>query len=203
MPHNDLPHAEMVAKSEEVRQVLTPELYAYLISLIPTPDRYAALHTRFESSLTGYLKGIPEQVKECEEARVELNQAITVINGFSKAVSPIDPTVMNKFNVAPKPATTAAAAPLVAAEDFKIHFDKQGQPYSSVSKLAGAKGYEVWFCESDPSIESNWNFLTWSTNCQGIYLTGLNRTKTNYLRLRGKRGNSLGPWSNLVVLPSV
>ncbi|QWV95292.1 hypothetical protein KP004_09005 [Geomonas oryzisoli] len=203
MPHNDLTLPEMVAKSEEIRRALTPEFHAYILSLFPTPDKYAQLHNRLEASLTGYLKGDPEQVKECEEAGAELYQAISIINGFSKAVSPIDPSLMNKFNVAPKPATTSAAIPLLAANDLRVHFDKQGLPYCSLTRLAGAKGYELWFSESEPSVESNWSFLTWSTNCQGIYLTGLNRTKTNYLKLRGKRGNTLGPWSNMVILPSV
>ncbi|MBJ6752843.1 hypothetical protein [Geomonas anaerohicana] len=203
MPHNNLPHSEMVTKSEEVRKVWTPELYAYIVSLFPTPERYATLHNRFESSLTGYLKGIPEQVKECEDARMELNKAITAINGLSKAVNHLDPSIAAAFKVT-KPATTSTPSVMGTAEDFKIHFDKSGKPYCSFTKFAGAGGYEVWYCVGDPSVEENWQFLTWSTNCQGIYLTGLDRTKTNYIKLRGKRGNStFGAWSNLAILPPV
>lgn len=202
MPHNNIPHPEMVAKSEEVRQVLTPELYNYLLSLIPNPQRYGQLHERFEGSLTGFLKGEPDMVKECEAAREELNQAISVIIGVGKAVSAIDPKVLEKLGpLAHKTSSTSTA--LTAAKDLRVYFDKNGVPYCSVTRLVGAKGYEIWFCVGDPSMEASWKLLTWSTSCQKISLEGINRTVTNYLRLRGKRGTEVGPWSNLVILPSV
>ncbi|WP_224982422.1 hypothetical protein [Geomonas agri] len=202
MPHSNLPHPEMLAKSEEMRQIWTPELYAYLLSLLVTPEKYGELHNRFENSVTGFLKGDPEKVKECEEARGNLDKAMSIVQGLGKAVSPIDPTVQHKFGV-PPPKAPSAAAELTAAKDLRLFFDKSGQPYCSVSKLAGAKGYDLWFCEGEPSVDSNWKLLTWSSSCQGIYLNGLNRTKTNYLKLRGKRGNEVGPWSNMVILPPV
>ncbi|MBJ6800957.1 hypothetical protein [Geomonas propionica] len=202
MPHNNLPHPDMITKSEETRQILTPDLYAYMISLIPTPERYAELHKRFEDSVTGFFKGDPAMVKECEDARDELNKAWSVVHGVSKAVSPIDPTVQQKFGAAKHKASTNSPA-LTAAKDLKVQYDKNGRPHCSVSKLPGARGYDLWFCEEEPGIESNWNFFEWSSNCQGISLAGLNRTKTNYLKIRGKRGNTLGPWSNMVVLPPV
>ncbi len=202
MPHNNLPHPEMITRSEEFRQVLTPDLFAYLLSLIPTPEKYAAMHERFEGSVTGFLKGDPEMVKQCEEARVELNKAMSIVQGIGKAVSVVDPTVQEKLGIVHQKAPSSSAA-LTAAKDLRLFFDKNGQPYCSVTKLAGAKGYDLWFCEGEPSVESNWKLLTWSSSCQGIYLTGLNRTTTNYLKLRGKRGNEVGPWSNMVILPPV
>ncbi len=202
MPHNNIPHPEMVAKSEEVRQVMTPEWYARLISLIPDPDRYLQIHNRFEGSVTESFKGDPQKVKECEEARHELNVALSVIMGVSKAVSILDPTVNEKLGGTHQK-SSPAGAPLAAAKDLRIFFDKDGQPYCSLSKLIGSKGYDVWFCQGEPGIESNWKWLTWSTLCKKIYLQGLNRTLPNYLKVRGKRGNEIGPWSNMVILPPV
>lgn len=200
MPHNNLPHPEMITRSEAVRQVLTRDFYAYLLSLCPTPEKFGEIHERFEGSLTGYLKGDPEMVKQCEEARIELNKAMTVVQGIGKAVSVIDPTVQEKLGFTHQKATSSSVA-LAAAKDLRVLFDKNGQPYCSVTRLVGAKGYDVWFCEGEPSVETNWKMLTWSSSCQLIYLKGLDRTKTNYLKLRGKRGNEVGPWSNMVILP--
>lgn len=199
MPHNNLPHPEMITRSEEFRQVLTPELFAYLLSLIPTPAKYGEMHERFEGSVTGFLKGDPEMVKQCEEARIELNKAMSVVQGIGKAVSVIDPTVQEKLGIVHQKAHSSSVA-LAAAKDLRLFFDKSGQPYCSVTKLAGAKGYDLWFCEGEPAVESNWKLLTWSSSCQGIYLNGLDRTRINYLKLRGKRGNQVGPWSNMVIL---
>lgn len=200
MPHNNLPHPEMVTKSEEVRQVLTPELYQLLVSLIPTPERYSALHERFEDSVTGYLKGDPEKVKECEAARLDLNRAMTVVTGVGKVVSVIEPSIGEQLRLAQAQERSAVAADLGAIKDFKLHFDKDGRPYCSVAKLASAKGYEVWFAESEPSVDSNWKLLSWSTSCQKLDLSGLNRSRTSYIKVRGKRGQVLGPWSHFLVL---
>lgn len=202
MPHNSLPHPEMITKSEEMRRILTRDFYAYMLSLVPSPEKYGEIHERFEGSVTGYLKGDPEMVKQCEEARVELNKAMSIVQGICKAVSVVDPTVQEKLGIVHQKASSPSAA-LAAAKDLRLFFDKNGQPYCSVTKLPGAKGYDLWFCEGEPSVESNWKLLTWSSSCQGIYLSGLNRTRTNYLKLRGKRGNEVGPWSNMVILPPV
>lgn len=200
MPHNNLPHPEMITKSEEMRQALTRDFFAYLISLFPTPEKFGEIHERFEGSVTGFLKGDPEMVKQCEEARIELNKAMSVVQGIVKAVSVIDPTVQEKLGIAHQKTPSSSVA-LAAAKDLRLFFDKNGQPYCSVTRLAGAKGYDLWFCEGEPSVESNWKLLTWSSSCQGIYLNGVDRTKPIYLKLRGKRGNQVGPWSNMVILP--
>ncbi len=202
MPHNNIPHPEMVAKSEEVRQVMTPEWYSRLISLIPDPSRYDQLHNRFEGSVTESFKGDPQKVKECEEARRELNVALSVIMGVSKAVSILDPTVNEKLGSTHQK-SSPAGAPLAAAKDLRIFYDKNGQPYCSFTKQPGSKGHEIWFCTGEPGVEANWSLLVWSTTCQKMYLKGLNRTLTNYLKLRCKRGNEVGPWSNMVILPPV
>ncbi|WP_136513359.1 hypothetical protein [Geomonas edaphica] len=200
--NNNIPHPEMVAKSEEVRQGFTTEVRDYLVSLLLTPESYDVLHERFEKSVTGFYKGDPEKVKECEEARRDLEQAISVIQGVRKALSVVDPSVYEKPEDSHQKSSTAGAA-LAAAKDLRIFYDKGGQPYCSFTKLPGSKGHEIWFCTGEPGVEANWSLLMWSTTCQKMYLKGLNRTRTNYLKLRCKRGNEVGPWSNMIILPPV
>lgn len=197
MPFNNLPHPEMITKSATVLQVLTPELYAYLLSLLPTPQSYGELHERYEASFAGSLKGDPEKAKACEADRKAINQDLAIILGLAKAVTHKDPTVIEKFPFSHATERTTAAT-LGESKDFRITFDKKGRPLAWVTRVAGAKGYEIWACEGDPGIEANWKLLVWSLTCQKIALPGLNRTKLNFLRIRGKRGNILGPWSNFV-----
>ena len=202
MPHNNIPHPEMVAKSEEVRQAYTPEARDYLVSLFPTSESYDVMHDRYEKAITGFYKGDPAMVKECEEARRDLEQAMAIIQGVRKAVSVADPRVYVAPG-GPHSKSSTAAAVVAAAKDLRLLFDKNGQPYCSLTRLPGAKGYEIWFCVGEPGVETNWSMLTWSTSCQKMYLTGLNRTVTNYLKLRGKKGHEVGPWSNMVILQPV
>ena len=46
MPYNHVSDHEFIAKSSAVAGAFTPEKYAYLLSLLPTPERYAELHWR-------------------------------------------------------------------------------------------------------------------------------------------------------------
>lgn len=202
MPFNNIPHPEMVTKSNEVRRVLTRDLYAYLISLLPTPESFGELQDSFSDNFAGSLKGDPEKIKACEADRDKLNQDLAMIVGLGKTVSIKDPTVLETLKlqhlVAEK--TTYSLIPLDVTKDFRIIFDKKGRPFASFTKLAGARAYEIWVCDGDPSIESNWKLLVWETKCQRIALPGLNRAKTNFLKVRGKRGEETGPWSNFISL---
>lgn len=47
MPFNNVSDPELVAKSAVVAEAFTPEKYAYLLSLLPTPEGFTELHTTF------------------------------------------------------------------------------------------------------------------------------------------------------------
>jgi hypothetical protein len=184
MPFNNISDQEMIAKSATVLQTFTPEIYALLVSLVPTPESYAERHNRYEASYSAALKGAPEKVKECEEDRNALNQDMTILLGVANIVEK----------------TAAPTATLTAPNDFKVVYDPQGQILASVSKVAAAKGYQVWACDADPNVDENWRLVTSATNCRHIVIPGLNRTKNNWLKIRAMRGNIAGPWSNHVNL---
>jgi len=199
MPFNSASHTEIISKSAAVTGALTPELYAYLISLLPTPHGFNDDHERLEASFTASLKGDSEKIKACEADRNTVNQNLTILLGLAKAVSVKDPTVLEKLGLGHVVERTTAAAALPGIpKDFRVTFDKEGRPVASLTKLSGAKGYEIWICDGDPSVEDNWRMLTWSTSCQKIPLPGMNRAKTNFLRIRGKRNNIVGPWSHYI-----
>ena len=203
MPFNHVSDPEMITKSAAVNESLTPEKYAYLLSLLPTPQSYSELHNRFEASYTAALsgKGDPEKVKACEADRNALNQCLAILLGVAKAVTVKDPTVPQALGLAHVLEKTAApAAALTEPHDFKVIYDPKGQLVASVTRVPAAKGYQVWACEGDPNIEANWKLAASSTNCKGIVVPGLNRGKPNWLKIRAIRGNTVGPWSNYVAL---
>lgn len=201
MPFHHASHPEMIAKSAAV--TLTPEKYAYLVSLVTTPEAYSEAHKRFEASFTASLaaKGDPEKLKACEEARNALNQCLAIIAGVAKAVTVKDPTVPDALGLAralEKP--TAPAAALPEPHDFKVVYDPNGQLLASVTRVPTAKAYQIWACAGDPNIEANWKLVASSTNCRGIEIPGLNRAMPNWLKIRAIRGKTVGPWSNCVSL---
>lgn len=199
MPFNDVSDPEMIAKSSALSEVFTPEKYAYLLSLLPTPEGYAELHNRMEANYPAVLKGDPETVKAFEADRKAVNCDSSMILGLAKVVAVKDPTVPESFGLAR--VTERTHAPILTnPQGFKLIFDKQGEPKASVTKVPGAKGFQVWACDSDPSIEANWRLVAASSNCRGIEIKGLNRGKFNVLKIRAMRGNVAGPWSNWVSL---
>jgi len=203
MPNNNASYPEMVAKSTAIVEAFTPELYAYLLSLMPTPQSYAESHNRFEESYAASLKGDPEKVKAYEAERHALDVAISVLQGVAKAVTIKDPKVPKALGVG---FVTEKAPPstviLTVPHEFKVTYDPLGQITAAVTRVPGAKGYQVWACEGDPNVESNWRLVASSPNCRGIVIMGLNRGKPNWLRIRAMRGTGAGPWSNCVTLPT-
>ena len=203
MSFSDLPDPEMVAKSAAVTAVFTQEKYAYLLSLIPTPQSYGELHDRFEASYAASLKGDPDKVKACEADRLAINQNLSFLLGLAKVATIKDPNVAGSLGLDGIVAKTAApAADLTEPNGFKVVFTPKGQITASVERVPGAKGYQIWACDSDPNIEANWRLAASSPTCKGIELTGLARGKSTWLKIRAMRGHSGGPWSNFVNLPT-
>jgi len=200
MPYNEMGDHEVIAISATVNGAFTAELYAYLLSLLPTPSTFAALSSRLEANYAGFLKGEPEKVKEFEADRKALNCELTQMRALAKAVAIKDPEIPGKLGLGPLTEKTAVSGPLGAPEGFKVVFDAFGHLTATVKKVPGARGYQVWCCDGDPSIEANWRLVASAPNCKGIVITGLNRGKFTLLKVRALRATGAGPWSNWVSL---
>jgi hypothetical protein len=200
----DVSDPEIIAKSAAVTELFTPEMYAKLLSFVPTPESYGELHDRLESGYRAFLKGDPEKVKAFEADRAAIKQNLTILQGLARVVTIKDPTVLESLGLGHSTERSSGSNVAVAAPvDFKVVYDPKGQIHASVAKVAGAKGYQIWACDGDPNLESNWRLASSSPNCKGIVLTGLNRGKINWLKIRGMRGNIAGPWSNYICLNAV
>lgn len=204
MPINDLSDAEMIAESAAVAEAFTPEMYAYLLSLLPTPQAFAELSSRLEANYPAALKGDPEKVKAFEADRNAMNCDLSLIRGLAKVVAVKDATVPESLGLGRVPQKKAAAmAPLTNPQGFKVVFDRHGQLFASVTKVPGAKGYQIWLCEAEPGIEANWKLFSSGTRCRRMPIPGLIRRNLTMLKVRAMRGHVSGPWSNFISLDPI
>lgn len=200
MPFNNMSHHEMITKSAAVLEALSPEKWAYLMSLIPTCQSYAEDHDRYETSFAASLKGDPEKQKDCEANRKAVHQEMSILFGLAKVLAVKDPRILEDFGSAHVSTSPSAPPRLTAPKDFDLFYDrKTGHLFASATKVPGAKGYQIWGCYGDPKVDAGWRLLTSSHRCRGIEVPGVDRSKTIYLKIRGVRGvNEFGPWSNLL-----
>jgi hypothetical protein len=193
--------SELLAKSADVLQGFTPEVYNHLISLIPTPDAVQADHNSYATSYAGKLAGDPEKGKDCDAHRDAVNQSLTILLGLAKAVTVKDPKVPEILRLASAPKATATSGVLSQPTGFKVVYTPQGQLLGGVSKVENAKGYQIWACDDNPNVENNWRLVASSPSCKGILIAGLDRTKNNWLKIRAVKARGVvGPWSNFVNL---
>lgn len=200
MPY-DKNDPDLIAKNEQLTKLMTLELYNYLLSLIPTPQRIIDVHNRHQASYAASLKGTLEDIKECEESRLESLKLQNLVHALGKALSSADPKVpqmlgMEQAGEKPPPVAVHLSQP----QDFKVVFNPKGQLVGGVSRVQGAKAYEIWGCQGDPNIEANWRRLVESFNCKGIVIADYERDKALWLKIRATRAAGPGPWSNVITI---
>ena len=200
MPLNNASAPETIARSAMVAEAYTLEKWEYLLTLLPNPAGFVERHRRLEANYPAALKGDPEKVKEFEEDRKAINSDLSLLLGLAKVVAAKDPTIPETLGL--RRLTEKAAAPVTQAvpHGFKVVFDPKGHIIASVARVPGAKGYEVWVCDSDTSIDANWRLAASSFTCKRIVLTGVNPKNFNVLKSRAMSGNGAGPWSKWVSL---
>ena len=192
---------ELITKTAAILERFTPEMHARLVSLFPTPESFAELNNRMETNYPAALKGDPEKLKAFEADQKAAASEYSLLIGLAKVLATKDAPVPETLGLGRAAEKTAAATiPLTHPLSFRLIFDQKGQLFASCARVSGAKGYQVWACDGDPSIEGNWKLISSSPSCKGILISGLNRAKFNVLRIRAMRGHSAGPWSNWVSL---
>lgn len=193
---------ELIAKSATLLQVYTPEFYAHLVSLIPKPEQVQENHNNCAASYAALLAGDPEKAKEFEAHRQALNEGLTLLLGLGKAVGVKDPKVPEALRLSSVSSKTTNAKSLSRPTDFKVTYTPDGHLLASVSKVASARGYQVWGCDEDPNVEANWRMVASSPSCRGIVIT-IDRSKNNWLKIRAMKGKGVaGPWSNIINMSS-
>ena len=193
---------ELIAQSATVVQSYTQEAHEHLLSLIPTPQSVQANHTAYAASYAAFLGGDLDKAEECETYRIAVYEGLSILHGLTKAVTVKDPKAPEIVGLGAQPSKVKLTSiSLAQPAGFRTAFTPQGLLVGSVTKVEHAMGYQVWACDSDPSVESNWRLVASSSTCKKILIPGLDYGKNNWLKIRAMRGKGVaGPWSNLVNL---
>lgn len=203
MPFANLTNEEAIARSEELIKLLTPEMQALLLSLMPNIEKLVDATARHQASYAGLLKGDPESAKACEVDRLEVCKHLAQYHGVAKACAVVDPKIPERLGFGTS-AEKAPSAAMILSEprDLKMTYNNLGNPVISFSKVLGARGYQIWISDGDPSIEANWRLCESATGCRGIVLVGLDRATFHWVKVRAIRGKQVGPWSAAISLPN-
>jgi|GEM_PF-2475061 len=200
MPYSDVPDSELVAQSATVSQVFTPDFHANLMSLMPGPDSFRTNQSTYASTFAGSLTGDAEQARACEIARQAVDRDMTILRGVVKVLGIKDPKVLEALSLGSSSSArgTAASETLSQPTGFKALFTPAGDLVGSVTRMKGAKWFQVWACDGDPTVEANWRLVASSASCRSIPIPGLDRSKNNYLKIRAMGSKGPGPWSHMI-----
>lgn len=97
-----------------------------------------------------------------------------------------------------KERSPAISGTLPAPQNLKLsNGNDTGTIKVTVTKLAGAKSYDVWICTGDPNTPANWRQAIVAGRCRGIEVSGLVEATKYYVRVRGIGSMGPGGWSNI------
>ena len=69
-----------------------------------------------------------------------------------------------------------------------------------VTRLAGARTYEIQLAQGDPSLAENWKFATTSATASHMLVEGLTPAHTYWFRVRAIGSGGPGRWADPVSL---
>jgi hypothetical protein len=200
MPLRDTSEPEAIAQSSIAVKLYTPELRELLLSHLPTSEGLAEVHSRSEGNYMDFVKGDPDKVKAYEADRSEVARQLSIIRSLAKMLRPYDHTIPELLIKGGGHAkTVASSAPLGAPPNLRVEYgEKPGVLLCWVGSVAHAKGFQIWACEGDPSIEANWSLAGSGNSGRKIVITGRPAGRLTWLKARGMRRNQPGPWSACV-----
>ena len=153
--------------------------------LLPDLQKIQSAHERHRNLFSDVLGGNREKEGELQAVRQEVSTQLGLFRGMAVLAGSQDPSIPQKLGWAhPQPITKRNAGHLTATENFRLVYDGHVL-IARANAVKGAKSYEVWGCDGDPLIESNWRHITTSGRVKRIELTGLTPGKVYYFRIRG------------------
>ena len=181
-----------------------PELYKFLLSLLPNPDTVKVLHDRFQVSFDASLTGGADKVAAKKSDRKALNRQLSAFASLIQLAALEDSSVTARAGLGLKQKVPAPTPPLVAPANFKVqHGSEHGTMFAKCSSVKTAKSLEMQVCQGDPTIDENWKFIGVYANCSKMEIKGLVPGTLYSFRVRGIRASGSGPWSSYVTLMAI
>lgn len=172
--------------------------------LMPDLEDIQSARDRHISVFRDYLAGDHSKEEELLASRKESTLLVNLVRGAATLVAPKDPTIPKKLGIVHQaPINRRIMQRLGSPEHLRIDYDKHKMVVRA-GAVRGARFYEVWCCDGDPMVDSNWRHLITSCKANRIEITeGLTAGKLYYFRIRAIAASGPGEWSSFVSLIAI
>ena len=196
---------EVIRMTGDLITILTKEaIMEKIFMLLPDLPKIQSKHERHRSLFNDVLAGDREKEGELQATRHEVNALLGLFHGMAVLAGSQDPTIPQRLGMAPQQPLTkrTSSGHMSFPENFRLAYDGH-IIVARAQAVKGAKSYEVWGCDGDPMIESNWRHVTTSGRVNRIELAGLTPGKLYYFRIRAISSAGAGPWSNFISMMAI
>lgn len=179
-----------------------PSILQRMQTFFPDLEKFRSAHDRHRNLFAEVLGGKHEMEGDLEAARNHINTHLDVFHGMVALTGSHDPSITQSLGIVQPVTKRNSVLHLTSADNFRMVYDGK-MMVARANGVKGAKSYELWVCDGDPMIESNWRYLTNSTRINHIEVTGLTPGKLYYFRIRAICSHGNGPWSNFVSMMAI
>jgi hypothetical protein len=204
----DLNDSEIISTTAAIVVAMAkdPTLYEYVLSRLPTQSQLQEIHDLFTGNYSAVLAGNSEKIHDRDLNRDELNRKFAAFVGMVKLAAEFDPSLPQRLAIPQPPPKkkSHSSIHLVALSNFKVqHGEEHGVIIGKASGLRGARGFEIWGCQGDPTVEQNWRYMALSTKASRMEVRGLIPGTLYSFRARAIGPNGPGPWSSYATLMAI
>jgi hypothetical protein len=181
-----------------------PNLYNYILSLLPTQAHLQEAHDRHQESFSAALTGASDKVMQRTTDRRLVNRRFSAFAALVQLAALEDPDLPARLSLDSKERASSPTPALTAPGNFKVwHGEAHGTMHAKCSSVKTAKSFLMEICEGDPTIEENWKFGAVSSTCTAIFIEGLVPGRVYSFRVRAIRSSGPGPWSSYITLMAI
>ena len=142
-----------------------------IFMLLPDLQKIQSTHDRHRSVFNDVLGGNHEKEGELQAVRHEVNAQLGLLHGMAVLAGSQDPSIPQKLGMPLQQPVTkrTSSGHLTSPENFRLAYEGH-IIVARANAVKGAKSYEVWGCDGDPMMESNWRHITTSGRVNRIEL---------------------------------
>lgn len=172
--------------------------------LAPSLETIQAVQDRHITVFHDYLAGDHGKEEELQASRKESIMLVNLLRGAATLVGTQDPTIPQRLGIVHQaPVNKRVSRRLGAPDHLRIVYEGH-KMVARAGAVKGARIYELWCCDGDPMVESNWRHLINSCKVNRIEITeGLTPGKLYYFRIRAMAASGAGDWSSFVSLIAI
>ncbi|QXE89791.1 fibronectin type III domain-containing protein [Geomonas subterranea] len=180
-----------------------PTILERISTFMPELGKMKTVHDRHRALFAEVLGGNREKEGELDAARMDTNNHLGVFHGLVQLTGSRDPSIPQSLGItAPTPTKRSLTNHFSSPENLRLVY-KGLSLIARAGSVKGAKNYEIWVCDGDPMVESNWRYHSHSTRVNHIEITGLTPGRMYYFRIRAVLSGGNSPWSNFVGMMAI